>query len=60
MRPTQGIGDLKNALAQITGLPAERFRIRSADVGGGFGVRNEVYPEFLARDAGGETDRARR
>ncbi|MGZ3295635.1 MAG: xanthine dehydrogenase family protein molybdopterin-binding subunit, partial [Xanthobacteraceae bacterium] len=24
------------------------FRIRSVDVGGAFGIRNEVYPEFLA------------
>ncbi len=46
--PTQGTADLKSALAQMTGLPADRFRVRSADVGGGFGVRNEVYPEFLA------------
>jgi carbon-monoxide dehydrogenase large subunit len=46
--PTQGISDIKNTLAAITGLPAERFRIRSSDVGGGFGIRNEVYPEFLA------------
>jgi carbon-monoxide dehydrogenase large subunit len=46
--PTQGISDLKNALAQMTGLPAEHFKIHSADVGGAFGVRNEVYPEFLA------------
>ncbi|MFZ2067529.1 MAG: molybdopterin cofactor-binding domain-containing protein, partial [Xanthobacteraceae bacterium] len=28
--PTQGISDIKNTLAAITGLPAERFRIRSA------------------------------
>jgi aerobic carbon-monoxide dehydrogenase large subunit len=46
--PTQGAADLKSALAQITGLPFDRFRVRSADVGGAFGVRNEVYPEFLA------------
>ena len=46
--PTQGISDIKNALAAIIGLPAEKFRIRSSDVGGGFGIRNEVYPEFLA------------
>lgn len=46
--PTQGTSDIKNALAQMSGLPAERFRIHSSDVGGGFGVRNEVYPEFLA------------
>ena len=46
--PTQGTSDIKTTLANITGLPADRFRIHSADVGGGFGIRNEVYPEFLA------------
>jgi carbon-monoxide dehydrogenase large subunit len=46
--PSQGTADLKTALAQITGVAAERIRVYSADVGGGFGIRNEVYPEFLA------------
>ena len=46
--PCQGAADLKSALAHITGLGPERFRIRAVDVGGGFGVRHEVYPEFLA------------
>jgi carbon-monoxide dehydrogenase large subunit len=46
--PTQGISDLRAALAQITGLPPEKFLVRSNDVGGAFGVRNEIYPEFLA------------
>jgi aerobic carbon-monoxide dehydrogenase large subunit len=46
--PSQGTADLKTALAQITGTAAERLRVHSVDVGGGFGVRNEVYPEFLA------------
>jgi aerobic carbon-monoxide dehydrogenase large subunit len=46
--PTQGAADLKAALSHITGLAPEKFRIRSADVGGGFGIRHEVYPEFLA------------
>lgn len=46
--PTQGISDIKAALAAITGADAGRFRVHSYDVGGGFGVRNEVYPEFLA------------
>ncbi len=46
--PTQGAGDLKNVLGGITGLGAEKIRVRSSDVGGGFGVRHEVYPEFLA------------
>ena len=46
--PTQGAGDLRNALALITGLSPEHIRVHSVDVGGGFGVRHEVYPEFLA------------
>jgi carbon-monoxide dehydrogenase large subunit len=46
--PCQGAGDLRAALSQMTGLGPDRFRIRSIDVGGGFGVRHEVYPEFLA------------
>ena len=46
--PTQGTADLRNALALITGVAAERIRVHSDDVGGGFGIRNEVYPEFLA------------
>jgi carbon-monoxide dehydrogenase large subunit len=46
--PTQGAADVKTALSNIMGLPPEKFRIHSADVGGGFGVRHEVYPEFLA------------
>jgi carbon-monoxide dehydrogenase large subunit len=39
---------MKNALSGMIGLAPEKFRIRSIDVGGAFGVRNEVYPEFLA------------
>jgi carbon-monoxide dehydrogenase large subunit len=46
--PTQGAADIKNALSNIMGLAPEKVRIHSADVGGGFGVRHEVYPEFLA------------
>jgi carbon-monoxide dehydrogenase large subunit len=46
--PTQGASDIKNALSAMIGLAPEKFRIRSMDVGGAFGVRNEIYPEFLA------------
>src|SRR5262249_16177767 len=46
--PSQGTSDLKSALAHITSLDREKFRIHSNDVGGGFGVRNEIYPEFVA------------
>jgi carbon-monoxide dehydrogenase large subunit len=46
--PSQGVSDYKSALAHVTGLDRGHFRIHSKDVGGGFGVRNEVYPEFIA------------
>jgi carbon-monoxide dehydrogenase large subunit len=46
--PTQGANDLKAAFSAIVGIGPEKFRVRSADVGGGFGVRNEPYPEFVA------------
>ena len=46
--PSQGISDLKTAFAHVTGLKRDQFKIWSQDVGGGFGVRNEVYPEFIA------------
>ena len=35
----------------------EHFRIHATDVGGGFGVRNEVYPENRRGAAGGEDAR---
>jgi aerobic carbon-monoxide dehydrogenase large subunit len=46
--PTQGANDLKAAFSAIIGVGPEKFRVRSVDVGGAFGVRNEPYPEFLA------------
>jgi len=44
----QGMADIQIAFGQVTGMPAERFRLHTRDVGGGFGVRNEVYPENVA------------
>jgi aerobic carbon-monoxide dehydrogenase large subunit len=46
--PTQGMADIVKEFAHVTGLEAGRFRIHAHDVGGGFGVRNEIYPEFTA------------
>jgi CO/xanthine dehydrogenase Mo-binding subunit len=46
--PTQGMGDIMKEFAHVTGLPPTQFRIHAKDVGGGFGVRNEIYPEFSA------------
>jgi aerobic carbon-monoxide dehydrogenase large subunit len=46
--PTQGMADIVKEFAHVTGLEPGRFRIHAHDVGGGFGVRNEIYPEFTA------------
>jgi carbon-monoxide dehydrogenase large subunit len=46
--PTQGMGDIMKEFAHVTGLAPTQFRIHAKDVGGGFGVRNEIYPEFSA------------
>jgi len=35
----------RRALAGMLGLPLERIRMREVDVGGGFGIRGEFYPE---------------
>lgn len=45
---TQGMGDIQTAFAHVTGLPREKFRIHARDVGGAYGVRNELYPENVA------------
>jgi carbon-monoxide dehydrogenase large subunit len=46
--PTQGMGDVRGGLAFVTGVAPEKIRVHALDVGGAFGVRNEVYPEFTA------------
>ena len=33
------------ALARMLGIPARDIRMREVDVGGGFGIRGELYPE---------------
>ena len=45
---TQGMADIQTAFGHVTGIPRERFRVHALDVGGAFGVRNEVYPEHAA------------
>ena len=36
----------KNELIHVVGVPPERLRVISADVGGNFGTRNRTYVEF--------------
>ncbi len=39
---------LRDGLADIFNLPADRLRVIVPDVGGGFGARINVYPEYVA------------
>ena len=36
----------RNELIHVVGVPPERLRVISADVGGNFGTRNRTYVEF--------------
>ena len=42
---TQGVNALRAQLAEATGIAEERIRVLAQDVGGGFGVRYNAYPE---------------
>jgi aerobic carbon-monoxide dehydrogenase large subunit len=41
-----GVVRQKAELAAVLGIPSERVRVISGDVGGNFGTRNAFYPEF--------------
>ena len=42
----QGGLSMRNALAEMMGVPRERIRVEMVDVGGGFGPRSAPYPEY--------------
>jgi len=44
----QGVWGLKRELARMLNLPPEDVRVTTPDVGGGFGMKNMVYPEYFA------------
>jgi aerobic carbon-monoxide dehydrogenase large subunit len=46
--PHQGPSMILKDVAGVTGVPMERIRLRPIDVGGGFGVRTDGYPEYCA------------
>ena len=45
---SQGISMMLPNFAAITGVPAARIRLHAHDVGGGFGIRSQAYPEYCA------------
>ena len=42
----RGVANLRLALAQVLGVPAEQVRVVCGDMGGNFGTRNFFYPEY--------------
>jgi carbon-monoxide dehydrogenase large subunit len=45
---TQGMSMMLPNFAAITGVPADKIRIHARDVGGGFGIRSQAYPEYCS------------
>src|SRR6266850_2135903 len=45
---TQGAGIMRNQLSAVFGVPPEKIRVIAEEVGGGFGVRFTVSPEYCA------------
>jgi carbon-monoxide dehydrogenase large subunit len=45
---TQGATGMRGQMAAVLGVPPEKVRIIAEEVGGGFGVRFNIYPEYCA------------
>ncbi|RMH48449.1 MAG: xanthine dehydrogenase family protein molybdopterin-binding subunit, partial [Alphaproteobacteria bacterium] len=43
----QGVWGIRDALAKGLGLPAGKVHVTTPDVGGGFGMKATMYPEYL-------------
>ncbi len=43
----QGVFGLKNQLMDVLGVPPEKVRILAGNVGGSFGMKAAVYPEYV-------------
>jgi carbon-monoxide dehydrogenase large subunit len=45
---TQGATGMRGQMASVLGVPPEKIRVVAEEVGGGFGVRFNIYPEYCA------------
>ncbi|MDA1118600.1 MAG: xanthine dehydrogenase family protein molybdopterin-binding subunit, partial [Proteobacteria bacterium] len=45
---TQGVGPMRAQVSAVLGVPPEKVRVVAEEVGGGFGVRFNAYPEYGA------------
>lgn len=46
--PSQGVNMTRRQFAAYANLTEDKFRVEIQDVGGGFGQRSTVYPEYVA------------
>ena len=46
--PSQGMSMMLPNFAAITGVAPDKVRLHARDVGGGFGIRSQAYPEYCA------------
>jgi carbon-monoxide dehydrogenase large subunit len=44
---SQGVFGMKNQLADILGAPPDKVRVLTGNVGGSFGMKAAVYPEYI-------------
>src|ERR1700726_3817793 len=44
----QGVFGLRNGLAAILGVERDKVRVLTGNVGGSFGMKSAVHPEYLA------------
>src|SRR5882672_475271 len=45
--PGQGVFAMKNQLADMLGVPQDKVRLRTFHVGGSFGMKGSIYPEYV-------------
>jgi aerobic carbon-monoxide dehydrogenase large subunit len=45
--PGQGVWAMKNQLADILGVPQDKVRMLTPNVGGSFGMKGSIYPEYV-------------
>ena len=45
--PSQGVIRMKAQLAELLGVPQDKVRIRTHHVGGSFGMKGWIYPEYV-------------
>ena len=46
--PSQGVNMTRKQFATYSNLGEDKFRVEIQDVGGGFGQRSTVYPEYVS------------